>query len=60
MNALMMKVFPSWQPTRDAPGVPRFGKELTTSQQANLNDLIKEIKDVFSTKPGKTTSYPDW
>ena len=46
--------FPSWQPTRDAPGVPRFGKELTTSQQANLNDLIKEFRDVFSTKPGKT------
>ena len=23
--------FPSWQPTRDASGVPRFGKELTTA-----------------------------
>ena len=46
--------FPSWQPTRDAPGLPRFGKELTISQQANLNDLISEFKDVFSAKPGKT------
>jgi len=24
--------FLSWQPTRDAPGVARFGKELTSSQ----------------------------
>ena len=46
--------FPSWQLTRDAPGEPWLGKELTTSQQANLNDLIQEFKDVFSTKPGKT------
>ena len=46
--------FPSWQPTRDVPGVPRYGKELTTSQLADLNDLIRVFKDVFSTKPGKT------
>ena len=45
--------FPSWQPTRDTPGLPRFWKELTISQQANLNDLISEFKDVFSAKPGK-------
>ena len=45
--------FPSWQPTY-APGVPQFGKELTTLQPANLNDLIKEFKDVLSGKPGKT------
>ena len=46
--------FPSWQPTIDALSVPLLGKELITSQQANLNDLIREFKDVFSTKPGKT------
>ena len=35
-------------------GTPVFGKQLTTSQQNNLSDLITEFKDVFSPKPGKT------
>ena len=43
--------FPSWQPTL---GTPLFGKQLTTSQQNDLSNLITEFKDVFSSKPGKT------
>lgn len=40
--------FPSWQPIIDALGVLLFGKELITSQQANLNNLLREFKDVFN------------
>ena len=46
---------PTWQPaTADKPGVPTFGKHLTTSERNNLNDLINEFDDVLSIKPGKT------
>ena len=45
--------FPSWQPTSDELG-PIFGMQLTTAQRTDLSDLIREFKDVFSTKPGKT------
>ena len=54
MNVFLMKISLDGNPQVNAPDVPWFGEELTISQQANLNDLIKEFKDVFSTKPGKT------
>ena len=46
--------FLSWQPAIDTLGAPKFGKQLTTPQQNDLSDLLKEFADVFNTKPGKT------
>ena len=46
---------PTWQPaTIDKVGIPTFGKNLTTMEQNNLNDLLEEFEDVLSIKPGKT------
>ena len=46
--------FLSWQPAIGTLGAPTFGKQLTTPQQNDLSDLMKEFADVLSTKPGKT------
>ena len=46
--------FPSWQPATDTFGAPTLGKQLTTPQQNDLSDLMREFADVFITKPGKT------
>lgn len=45
---------PSWEGMTDAPGQPPVDPTLEPSQQAEMEDLIRKYRDVWSLTPGHT------
>ena len=46
---------PDWRDRHSQATTPMLGKQLSTNQQHDLQELLKEVSPMFTDKPGRTT-----